>query len=172
MLAKESLRLNLDPQGIGRDHVLVETLRKTHLCPDDAAADESILDKPLSSLATLSVSQLQLLALARAIVQKHAIAMESYRDDDDALMDAKPTVLLNEATSSLNSVTEATIYDVIEDEFVAQGRTVILVFHRLGGLVHRLRAGRDAAAVLANGTLMMESDLVCIQEPVAVEDVK
>lgn len=174
VLAKESLRFNLDPQGVVGDHVIIETLRKTHLwkvfSPDDAAADEAVLDKPLSSLATLSVGQSQLLALARAIVQKHTVAVLSYRDDDDALMDAKPIVLLDEATSSLDSVTEANIYDVIEDEFVAQGHTVIIVSHRLGGLVHRLREGRDAVAVLANGTLTTESDLARIKELAAAED--
>lgn len=174
VLAKESLRFNLDPQGVVGDNTIFDTLRKTHLwkvlCPDDAAADDTILDKALSSLAALSVGQSQLLALARAIIQKHALALQSYADDEDSLADVKPIVLLDEATSSLDAVTEATIYDVIESEFVAQGHTVIIVSHRLGGLVHRLRPGQDAVAVLANGTVTTESDLARIQELAAAED--
>lgn len=175
VLTKESLRFNLDPHGLVGDSIIIATLRKTHLWkvfyPDDAAADETILDKALSSLATLSVGQSQLLALARAIIQKHALALESYVDDEDSLADVKPIVLLDEATSSLDSVTEATIYDVIEDEFVAQGHTVIIVSHRLGGLVNRLRPGQDAVAVLSNGTVTTETDLARINELAAAEDV-
>lgn len=62
-------------------------------------------------------------------------------------------VVLNEVTSSLDSVTESTIHRIIDDEFAEKGHTVIIVAHRLGSLEEHTKIGRDALALIADGQL-------------------
>ncbi|OAA57757.1 multidrug resistance-associated protein [Cordyceps fumosorosea ARSEF 2679] len=152
-----SLRFNLDPTGTVGDDILRDALKSTHLwtvLSDDETTD--ILDLKLSSLPPLSAGQQQLFALARAVAQKHRAAPYSDREEEGT---AKPIVLLDELTAFMDSATEAKVYDVVEEEFVAEGHTVIIVSHRLGGLLGRLREGVDAVAVLKDGRLTVEKDL-------------
>lgn len=172
MLPKESMRFNLDPNQVVSDEIIRQVLQKTGLWQvfsGDSPVDETIFDKPLGSLPTLSVGQSQLLALARGIVQKHAYSLARYSDDvpQEAV---KPIILLDEAISSLDSETESQIYDLVEEEFVEQGHTVIIVSHRLDGLVRRLRPGKDAVAVLSDGQLTVKVNLDEIKALAAEED--
>lgn len=65
----------------------------------------------------------------------------------------KPVVVLDEVTSSLDSVTESTIHRIIDDEFTEKGHTVIIVAHRLGAMEKHTKIGRDALALMADGQL-------------------
>lgn len=67
--------------------------------------------------------------------------------------EVKPIILLDEVTSSLDPSTEAKIYNVLEQEFVQHGHTVVMVTHKLEGIRGRLRKGRDAIVWMANGEI-------------------
>ncbi|XWW95783.1 hypothetical protein V2A60_003750 [Cordyceps javanica] len=158
-----SLRFNLDPTGTVRDRNLRDALKSTgiwNVFSDTDAEAADILDQKLSNLPAMSVGQQQLFALARAVAQKHRLAVSRCYSDtgDDHSQRARPIVLLDEVTASMDSTTETKVYDVVEKEFVAEGHTVIFVSHRLGGLLGRLREGIDAVAVLKDGRVMVETD--------------
>jgi ABC-type multidrug transport system fused ATPase/permease subunit len=109
-----------------------------------------VLDAEFSSLPVLSVGQQQLLAMARAIVRKHALAGSDYPGVDTP----KPILLLDEATSSLDSVTEAAIYDVLEREFIQEGYTAVIVAHRLSVVAGRMRPETDRVAWVEDGRVV------------------
>lgn len=174
-----SLRLNLDPEEKAPASVIVSALQRTglwgHFCAggtmaavssDDevdsnltaAARDDStkgdatevILATPLSSLPVLSTGQSQLLALARALVQRHVLCNPAAYVDHQP---AKPIILLDEVTSSLDPKTEGQIYGIIQNEFVDRGHTVVMVTHKLAALRSRLREGKDAVIWMAEGRI-------------------
>ncbi|ATZ47318.1 hypothetical protein BCIN_02g06110 [Botrytis cinerea B05.10] len=160
LLSNETLRFNLDPDGSTSNETLIASLKRTELWfflqgateTDDISGPASdntphnphtILDKPLSSFPELSVGQSQLLALCRALV-KAQTAQHAGR---------KPIVLLDEVTSSLDSVTESIIHGIIDDEFTQKGHTVICVAHRIEALAKHTEPGRVAVVLLSNGRL-------------------
>ncbi|EMR80672.1 putative abc transporter protein [Botrytis cinerea BcDW1] len=160
LLSNETLRFNLDPDGSTSNEILIASLKRTELWfflqgateTDDISGPASdntphnphpILDKPLSSFPELSVGQSQLLALCRALV-KAQTAQHAGR---------KPIVLLDEVTSSLDSVTESIIHGIIDDEFTQKGHTVICVAHRIEALAKHTEPGRVAVVLLSNGRL-------------------
>lgn len=53
----------------------------------------------------------------------------------------------------MNANTERTIYRILDDEFTANGHTVVMIAHRLAGLEQYLVDGRDQAIVLADGRI-------------------
>lgn len=65
----------------------------------------------------------------------------------------KPVVLLDEVSSSLDPITEAKIYDVLEQEFVQTGHTVVMVTHKLQGIQGRLRKGVDKIVWMTRGEI-------------------
>ncbi|KAM0171092.1 hypothetical protein ACHAPF_008462 [Botrytis cinerea] len=160
LLSNETLRFNLDPDGSTSNEILIASLKRAELWfflqgateTDDISGPASdntphnphpILDKPLSSFPELSVGQSQLLALCRALV-KAQTAQHAGR---------KPIVLLDEVTSSLDSVTESIIHGIIDDEFTQKGHTVICVAHRIEALAKHTEPGRVAVVLLSNGRL-------------------
>ncbi|KAM0143977.1 hypothetical protein ACHAP3_001246 [Botrytis cinerea] len=160
LLSNETLRFNLDPDGSTSNETLIASLKRTELWfflqgateTDDISGPASdntphnphpILDKPLSSFPELSVGQSQLLALCRALV-KAQTAQHAGR---------KPIVLLDEVTSSLDSVTESIIHGIIDDEFTQKGHTVICVAHRIEALAKHTEPGRVAVVLLSHGRL-------------------
>jgi ATP-binding cassette, subfamily C (CFTR/MRP), member 1 len=163
VLPKASLYFNLAPFGTATHTAVANILRtvglwhhftdhKSHQtsqgqdgqaagncsCDDVESASLSILDTPVSSLPVLSGGQLQLLAIARALVQA--------RENSPR----KGIVLLDEITSSLDPVTETLVYNIVQREFVDRGHTIIMVTHKLGAFASRLRAG-DAVVWMARG---------------------
>lgn len=177
-----SLRLNLDESGSVPDGVLATCLSTVRLwshfwtsssgqeCADHDQSQElgpehyqdqeivaMILETKLSALPVLSGGQTQLLALARALVKKWLLASStgSGTDGVDPAFGANPTkppLLLDEATASLDPVTEGIVYDVIDREFSEQGHTVIMVTHRPSVLAGRMRHGKgDMVVFLADG---------------------
>ncbi|KAL3951875.1 hypothetical protein ACCO45_013592 [Purpureocillium lilacinum] len=92
----------------------------------------------------------QLLAMARAVVKRHALAgAGEYHDDEPC----RPILLLDEATSSLDAVTEAKIYDVVQSVFTEKGYTVVIVAHRVSMLADRMRPG-DHVAWIQDGRVV------------------
>jgi len=79
----------------------------------------------------LSLGQRQLICLARALLRKSKI------------------LVLDEATSSVDSQTDAQVQDTIRREFVEKGVTVMTVAHRLDTVM-----GYDKIAVLGDGELI------------------
>ncbi|KAK7743466.1 hypothetical protein SLS53_004000 [Cytospora paraplurivora] len=119
-----------------------------------AEKEEEILSRPFSSLPALSVGQTQLLALARALVRRSVLSDPSssriaYSDSNRE--GARPIVLLDEVTSSLDPETESKIYDIISEEFVHKGHTVLMVTHKLDAVRSRLRSGKDVVVRLSEG---------------------
>merc|ERR1712176_42341 len=79
----------------------------------------------------LSLGQRQLICLARALLRGSKI------------------LVLDEATSSVDSKTDQEVQEVIRKEFVNKGVTVITVAHRLETIM-----GYDKVAVLGNGEVL------------------
>ncbi|KAM3479993.1 hypothetical protein MY8738_005196 [Beauveria namnaoensis] len=157
-----SLRFNLDPTTTVNDENLRDALESTGLWIAFSDAHDQaahILDQKLSSLAPLSAGQQQLFALARAVAQKHRARPYSDSEELVPCRRSKPIGLLDELTAFMDSATETKVYNVVEREFVEEGHTVVIVSHRLDGLLRRLRQGRDAVAVLKDGQVTVETDL-------------
>ncbi|KAI1414778.1 ABC transporter [Hypoxylon sp. FL1857] len=158
---QESLRFNVDPKETLSNDTIIEALSKVHLwqhfqsvldrdgVPDDHVNTYSILDRTLASLPPLSVGQGQLLALARALLQVYAISTSG----------AKPIILLDEATSSLDVSTEELILDIVDEELTGNGHTVIMVAHRVGAALSRMRKGVDIIVWMKDGRIEKAGDM-------------
>ncbi|KAI1209043.1 ABC transporter [Annulohypoxylon truncatum] len=158
---QESLRFNVDPTETLSNDTIIEILSKVYLwqhfnsIPDQDelgdvnACTHPILDRAITSLPPLSVGQRQLLALARALLQVYVINT----------LGAKPIILLDEATSSLDSSTEKMILDIINEELASKGHTVIMVAHRVGAAVSHLREGVDAVVWMKDGRIEKVGDV-------------
>lgn len=164
-LTAATLRFNLDPEGFLPDSVLIEVLENTglweHFCQSSklnhskSSEIEALLDRPMSSLPPLSAGQQQLLSLSRALAHKRAATAHGYSDLQTQLSvaDRRPILLLDEATSALDPETEAVMQDVIEKEFTQKGYTVIIVAHRIGGMLKYFRDDIDAVVWMAEGRI-------------------
>ena len=143
LVTHASLRFNLDPTESLSDMTLLDVLGRVRLMDHfsnqgaesrEAVASKSrygpeVLEKPLSALPALSVGQGQLLALARALLQIHHIDTSG----------ARPIVLLDEATSSLDVETEELILGIVHSELTLRGYTVMMVAHRLKAAAANMR---------------------------------
>ncbi|KAL6862008.1 P-loop containing nucleoside triphosphate hydrolase protein [Trichoderma novae-zelandiae] len=159
ILGQASLRFNLDPSASFPDEIIVKALEKTrlwsHFKPRTSIVKPSvILSTSMAALPQMSTGQLQLLALARAILQVQHLNSESSiseaRPNGGRVM---PILLLDEATSSLDPATESAMRSIIQEEFTDQGNTVVAITHRLGGIAGNGRAGKDTVALLSNGKI-------------------
>ncbi|KAK1624485.1 ABC transporter [Colletotrichum phormii] len=126
-LVPGTIRFNIDPFGIvSNDSEISHTLEKVGLW--DVVSRLGGLDKDIDS-AAWSAGQRQLLCLARAMVRRSKV------------------LILDEAMSSVDAVTESVMQDVVDTEFV--GCTVLAVMHRLGHVVRY-----DKVALLGNGEVL------------------
>ncbi|EGR53020.1 uncharacterized protein TRIREDRAFT_54954 [Trichoderma reesei QM6a] len=159
ILGQASLRFNLDPSASFPDEIIVKALEKTrlwsHFKPRTSIVKPSvILSTSMAALPQMSTGQLQLLALARAILQVQHLNSESSiseaRPNGGRVM---PILLLDEATSSLDPATESAMRSIIQEEFTDKGNTVVAITHRLGGIAGNGRAGKDTVALLSNGKI-------------------
>ncbi|KAK2596916.1 hypothetical protein N8I77_012799 [Diaporthe amygdali] len=171
-LPQASLRFNLDPELKAPQFVIRAALIQTGLWDlfveeqpgnheeallggeQDDEGGRKVLDKPFSSFPALSAGQTQLFALSRALVRRSilsgpATSAAHYSDLDR--VGSKPIVLLDEVTSSLDPVTEGKMLDIIREEFVDQGHTVVMVTHKLDAVRGRMREGRDAVVWMGQG---------------------
>ncbi|KAF1976918.1 ABC transporter [Bimuria novae-zelandiae CBS 107.79] len=121
-----SIRFNLDPLGQVQDEMVIWALRRLNMW--DRVQDCGGLDAQ-TSLSSWSVGERQLLCLARAMVRQSKI------------------LILDEATSSVDAVTESVMQDIVDTEFSTQ--TVLVVVHRL-----RYIERFDKVAVLERGVLV------------------
>ncbi|KAF5122543.1 ABC transporter gloK [Metarhizium anisopliae] len=145
LLPDTPLHFSLDPSGKAETSQIVVALQKTGvwslLCESNAANVAEVLDRKMSELPALSVGQLQLLGIARALVKKAVLGTK-----------LKPVLLLDEATSSLDTATESLIHNLIDEEFFGQGYTVVAVAHRLGVVTGRIRP-MDMVVMMADGAM-------------------
>lgn len=117
------------------------------------------LSQPVSNLQALSVGQLQLASMARAVLKKNTISQGlKYTDSGSDTLSPKPILLLDEATSSLDTTTEEVIYNIIENEFIACGYAVVIVAHRISVLAKTMRPGKDKVAWLQDGRVVKVGD--------------
>ncbi|PYI35295.1 putative ABC transporter [Aspergillus indologenus CBS 114.80] len=160
----ETLRFNLDPDSAASDEMIALALGKAGLWNHFSAveapgADDSlvividipghggehpVLNRKVSSFPELSVGQCQLFAVCRALIKARVLRG----------CGVTPVVVLEEVTSSLDAETEATLHRIIDEDFTQEGHTVIVIAHRVGGLMEQLSPGRDAVAVMADGRLV------------------
>ncbi|KAI5920739.1 putative ABC transporter [Camillea tinctor] len=151
----ETLRYNLDPSISLPNHTLVDALTRTALWKHftqqqqgsgdgNVYEENAILDQTVATANKLSFGQTQLFAMARALVKASDLRATGVR----------PVMLLDEATASLDVGTEATIYNIIETEFMAKGLTVIIVAHRAEALSGPAeKSGRDLVLWMRDGKL-------------------
>ncbi|KJZ76224.1 hypothetical protein HIM_04306 [Hirsutella minnesotensis 3608] len=156
-IPESTLRFNLDPSSSVSDDFLQGVLSKVgvwaHLSAGVHQVGNSALSEKLSDLPILSVGQSQLLAMARAIVQKTSSHTVGELGGRDALSRSKPILLLDEATSSLDSEAGSVLYRLIDSEFVSCGHTVIIVAHRLSALVDNIRPRKDVVVMMDCGRI-------------------
>ncbi|TDZ49871.1 ABC transporter gloK [Colletotrichum trifolii] len=153
VLGQTSLRFNLDPSSSLSDEDIVAALQRTSLWSHFASASSApsveeareVLDRSIADLPQMSTGQSQLFALARAILRLRQLSQTHVEAE------IKPIVLLDEATSSLDLETEATIRRIIHEEFTDKGHTVIAITHRLSGVSETLRSDKDIAMLLSDG---------------------
>ncbi|KAH0283877.1 putative multidrug resistance protein, partial [Aureobasidium sp. EXF-3399] len=126
LLLPVSIRRNLDLSSRMTDESMIGALRK--VCLWDMVSERGGLDAVLTK-DSLSHGQLQLLTLARALLQTSKI------------------VLLDEATSNLDHETDQIVQKVIRDDFATC--TVIAIAHRLETI-----SAFDKIAVLDRGKLV------------------
>nr|RBQ99006.1 hypothetical protein FVER53263_03317 [Fusarium verticillioides] len=141
LLAQASLRFNLDPSETLPESAIMKALGRTGLCghfdsnPEAKLVD--ILDDPLSSLPHMSTGQTQLFALTRAIL----------RAEHSSIKGTNAIILLDEATSSVDGLTESTMRRIVKEVFTDNGHTVIEITHRLSGFEGIARTGGQSQQV-------------------------
>ena len=135
LLLNESLRANIT-YGIGKvsEFVLNETLQKSRLAPFIAGLPEG-LDTVIGDRGVkLSGGEKQRVAIARALLKNADI------------------LILDEATSSLDSTTEALIQEAIDE--ATRDRTTLVIAHRLSTIRHA-----EKIVVVSNGTCVEQGSL-------------
>ncbi|KAH8430776.1 uncharacterized protein LDX57_008439 [Aspergillus melleus] len=184
LLPDASLRFNLDPYNQHQDAALIQALKQTglwsQLSPSsssefqeasgatstfrDRSSDFELLDKPLSTFPPISTGQMQMFALAQALLRVQALSSSTYSNNSDIAYDdigPKPIVILDEASSSLDLETENRMHELLKEQAINKGHTVIMISHRDGSMQKGLRPGVDAVVWLRDGKVRGNShDLV------------
>lgn len=151
-----SLRFNLDPYHTSSEQEISLSLQRTGLWDKILSASagsaekaglslkiQSLLDLPLSSFLPFSAWQLQLFAWSRTLLRIWASTPH------------KPIVILDEVGSSLDSQTESILIDILRDEL--RDYTVVMIAHRVAGIMAAMRPGIDAIATMQDGGLQTVS---------------
>jgi ABC-type multidrug transport system fused ATPase/permease subunit len=150
-----SLRFNLDPYHTSSEQEISLSLQRTGLwdkihsrvgSTEKAGGSlgiRSLLDLPMSSFLPFSAGQLQLFALSRTLLRIWSSAPH------------KPIVILDEVSSSLDSETESVLTDILRDDL--RDHTVVIIAHRVAGIMGAMRPGVDAIATMQDGRLQTMS---------------
>ncbi|KAF7458125.1 ABC transporter [Cryptosporidium felis] len=129
-----TIRFNLDPLQQYSDQEILQALRSSHLESYVSSGLPQGLDTVLDSGGQiLSVGQKQLLCLARALLRRSKV------------------VLLDEATSSVDSHTDSLIQETIRSEF--SNSTILAVAHRVQTVIDY-----DKIMVLDSGNIVEFDD--------------
>lgn len=159
ILPNGSLRSNLDFYAEYTDDQIVSALERTQLwhrfsdssrqSPNVATelTDFDILSLSMAELPPLSVGQMQLFALTRALLRSYEPTVRN------GAQYPKPIVLLDEATSSLDEDSEELIHRLIDESFTSQGFTVIVIAHRIAAAAKWMRPGQDVVVRMDQGTV-------------------
>ncbi|KAI0126762.1 ABC transporter [Xylariales sp. AK1849] len=121
-----TIRFNMDPFGTATDEAIIHALERVRLWT--IVEEQGGLDKEMDRGAW-SAGQKQLLCLGRAMARDSRI------------------LILDEATSSVDTETEGIMQEIIDTEF--KGCTVLAVMHRLKHVTRY-----DKVALLGNGILL------------------
>ncbi|OCH93071.1 P-loop containing nucleoside triphosphate hydrolase protein [Obba rivulosa] len=130
-----TIRSNLDPFGAHSDEECWDVLERCHLTSilhrNEAVSTSSriTLDTPIGQTGSLSAGERQLLALARAVLRRSNV------------------VIMDEATSQIDSALDDKIQRTIREEFASS--IVITIAHRL-----RTVLDYDRILVLGNGGIL------------------
>ena len=125
-----TLAYNLDATGKATEDEMLQALEITSPELAESFRRANGLNTVISN-SLLSVGERQLICLARALLRKSKI------------------LVLDEATSSVDSKTDQTVQETIRRQFVDRGVTVITVAHRLDTVL-----SYDRIAVLGDGELL------------------
>ncbi|KAJ5409271.1 uncharacterized protein N7487_003630 [Penicillium crustosum] len=148
-----SLRFNLDPYHTSSDQDILWSLQRTGLWDKIYSTSaipgrkkenmdidtQSLLDLPMSSFLPFSAGQLQLFALSRTLLRIRSSGPH------------KPVIILDEASSSLDTETESILTDMLRHDL--QGHTIVMIAHRVAGITGAMRPGVDAIATMQDGKL-------------------
>ncbi|XP_024971075.1 ABC transporter C family member 8-like isoform X2 [Cynara cardunculus var. scolymus] len=128
-LFKGSIRTNLDPLGLHSDHEIWKALEKCQL-KGTINSLPNCLDFPVSDEGeNWSMGERQLFCLGRVLLRRNKI------------------LVLDEATASIDSYTDATLQRIIRQEF--SSCTVVTVAHRIPTVIDS-----DMVMVLSSGEMM------------------
>lgn len=149
-----TLRFNLDPYHANPERSIMVALKKTRLwdkltsvCTDELhenpETSTKMLDLPMSCFLPLSAGQLQLFALCRMLLRVWSMAA------------TKPIIILDEASSSLDSETESILHEILVEDLCTH--TVVIIAHHVDGIITALRPGHDKIVTIQDGQALTES---------------
>jgi ABC-type multidrug transport system fused ATPase/permease subunit len=152
IMATASLRFNLDPYFTSSEQKIFQSLQRTGLwnkitsvaigSVEKASAshkNRTLLDVPMSQFLPLSAGQLQLFALSRTLLRVWSSTSH------------KPIVILDEASSSLDSETESVLTRILRNDL--RDYTVVMIAHRVAGIMGAMRPGVDTISTMQDGRL-------------------